>query len=68
MLMSHLQELITQSDIDTQILYNRTMVQLGLCAFRHGLIQDAHMALYSAWYTCVLCWGGLCCMIVWDAR
>eukprot|EP00040_Diaphanoeca_grandis_P002334 m.21305 g.21305 ORF g.21305 m.21305 type:complete len:981 (+) comp13342_c0_seq1:129-3071(+) len=47
MLMSHLQEVISNSDIDTQILYNRTMVQLGLCAFRHGLIQDSHMALHD---------------------
>lgn len=49
MLMSHLQELITTSDIETQILYNRTMVQLGLCAFRHGLIQEAHTALHDIW-------------------
>merc|ERR1712088_399079 len=29
----------------TQILYNRTMVQLGLCGFRHAEIKDAHNAL-----------------------
>jgi len=45
MLMSHLQESISHSDTPTQILYNRTMVQLGLCAFRHGEIDDAHNAL-----------------------
>jgi len=45
MLMSHLQDSIHHSDVPTQILYNRTMVQLGLSAFRHGNIKDAHNAL-----------------------
>lgn len=45
MLMSHLQHNISKSDIPLQIIYNRALVQLGLCAFRHGNIKDAHTAL-----------------------
>ena len=39
------QDTISHSDPLTQILYNRTMVQLGLCGFRHAEIRDAHNAL-----------------------
>jgi len=45
MLMSHLQDNIQHSDVSTQILYNRTLVQLGLCGFRQGQVRDAHNAL-----------------------
>ena len=45
MLMSHLQEMIDAADIPTRIIYNRTMVQLGLCAFRRGFMKEAHHAL-----------------------
>ena len=45
MLMSYLQHNIHKSDIPLQVMYNRALVQLGLCAFRHGTIKDAHTAL-----------------------
>ncbi|KAK3374854.1 eukaryotic translation initiation factor 3 subunit 8 N-terminus-domain-containing protein [Podospora didyma] len=45
MLTSHLQENIANFDITTQILYNRTLVQVGLCAFRKGLVYDAQNTL-----------------------
>lgn len=45
MLTSHLQETIANFDINSQILYNRTLVQVGLCAFRKGLVYDAQNTL-----------------------
>ncbi|XP_049793342.1 eukaryotic translation initiation factor 3 subunit C [Schistocerca nitens] len=50
-LMSHLQETIHHSDPPTQILYNRTMAHLGLCAFRHANIKDAHNCLVDLMMT-----------------
>ncbi|BHF65571.1 Eukaryotic translation initiation factor 3 subunit C [Sparganum proliferum] len=45
MLMSNLQASIDHADQSTMILYNRAMVQMGLCAFRQGHIRDAHSTL-----------------------
>ncbi|GAB1200252.1 eukaryotic translation initiation factor 3 subunit C [Aspergillus pseudonomiae] len=45
MLMSHLTENISNFDVNTQILFNRTLVQIGLCAFRAGLIYEAQNTL-----------------------
>lgn len=45
MLMSHLSENIANFDVGTQILFNRTLVQIGLCAFRSGLVYEAQVTL-----------------------
>jgi translation initiation factor 3 subunit C len=43
--LGNMQELAMDSDVHTQILYNRVLAQTGLCAFRLGKIQDAHTFL-----------------------
>lgn len=51
LLMSHLQESIHTADVATQILYNRTIVQLGLSAFRCGLIKECQTMLQDIFTT-----------------
>ena len=45
MLQCNLQDYITQADIPTQALYNRTLVVVGLSAFRAGKFHDSHSCL-----------------------
>jgi translation initiation factor 3 subunit C len=44
-LMSHLTETINAFDTPTQVLFNRALVQIGMAAFRRGLISDAQHTL-----------------------
>lgn len=43
---SHIQDSIDRADPDTQVAFNRTLVQLGLSAFRLGYIQKAYDCLH----------------------
>jgi translation initiation factor 3 subunit C len=51
MLLSHLQDTISQTDISTQVLYNRALVQIGLCAFRLGMLDEAESCLQDIFAT-----------------
>ena len=45
LLMSQLQGSISHADISTQILFNRTMAQLGISAFCKGHFSASHACL-----------------------
>lgn len=42
---SHVAEHLGALEVATQILYNRTVVQLGLAAFQRGLLKESYFAL-----------------------
>eukprot|EP00924_Labyrinthula_sp_SR-Ha-C_P009623 augustus_masked-scaffold_22-processed-gene-1.41-mRNA-1 protein AED:0.31 eAED:0.34 QI:0/-1/0/1/-1/1/1/0/867 len=44
-LLSKVQDTISQFEISTQILFNRAMAQFGVCAFKIGKIAQAHQCL-----------------------
>lgn len=44
-LSSHVVDHLASLDVSTQILYNRTVVQLGIAAFQRGLLKEAYFAL-----------------------
>jgi len=39
------EQTMLDTDVHTHILYNRVLAQMGLCAFRLGKVQDAHIFL-----------------------
>lgn len=45
LLKTHVGESIHLQDISSQILYNRAVTQVGLAAFRLGLIEESHDVL-----------------------
>ena len=51
LLMSHLQDLISNMDVVTQILYNRAVMQVGLAAFRRGYIAECQAILAEMFST-----------------
>jgi len=47
LLKTHLQDVISNTDVSTQILFNRVLAQLGLAAFRAGMMKEARNYLFD---------------------
>jgi len=45
LLMSHIHHVVQSADVETQIMYNRAIAQLGLSAFRAGLVDECESTL-----------------------
>jgi len=54
LLKTHIGEIIHAQDIGSQIIYNRTVAQIGMAAFRVGLIDEAHDILLEVCQTAKL--------------
>ncbi len=45
LLMAHIPDFVQNTDPSIQTIYNRALIQLGLSAFREGLLYESHQAL-----------------------
>jgi translation initiation factor 3 subunit C len=54
LLKTHIADIISLQDIGTQIIYNRAITQIGMAAFRLGMIEDAHDILVDICQTAKL--------------
>lgn len=54
LLRTHVAESVQSQDINSQVLFNRTITQLGISAFRLGLIEESHDVLVEVCQTAKL--------------
>lgn len=54
LLRTHVSDIVHTQDIGTQIIYNRAITQIGMAAFRIGLIEESHDILVDICQTAKL--------------